>query len=144
MDGEEFDSCVGRRKPPWLSVNVRVLDGAGRLLKAGRDLAALRDEFRATSGGSTFAEAAPDFAWERVGVRQWDFAAWPVETTVRSGRLQLRAYPGIQDEGASVRLHLFTTEGGARRASRAGIVRLAALAAAAAARTGAPAVGVGP
>jgi len=114
--------------PPWLSVNVRVLDGAGRLLKAGRDLAALRDEFRATSGGSAFAEAAPDFAWERVGVRQWDFAAWPVETTVRSGRLQLRAYPGIQDEGASVRLHLFTTEGAARRASRAGIVRLAALA----------------
>ena len=114
--------------PPWLSVNLRVLDAAGRLLKSSRDLTVLRDEFRATTGSSTFAEAAPDFAWERVGVRQWDFAAWPVETTVRSGRLQLRAYPGIQDEGASVRLHLFTTEGGARRASRAGIVRLAALA----------------
>ncbi len=113
--------------PPWLSINLRVLDGAGKLLKTGRDLAVLRDELRATSSGSTFAEVAPDFAWERVGVRQWDFAAWPVETTVRSGRLQLRAYPGIQDEGASVRLHLFTTEGGARRASRAGIVRLAAL-----------------
>ena len=114
--------------PPWLSVNLRVLDGAGKLLRAGRDLAILRDELRATSGSSNFTEAAPDFAWERVGVRQWDFTTWPVETTVRSGRLQLRAYPGIQDEGASVRLHLFTTEGGARRASRAGIVRLAALA----------------
>ena len=114
--------------PPWLSVNLQVLDGAGRLLKAGRDLSALRDEFRTTSGRSSFAETAPDFAWARVGVRQWDFADWPVETTIRSGRLQLRAYPGIQDEGASVRLHLFTTEGGARRASRAGIVRLAALA----------------
>ena len=114
--------------PPWLSVNLRVLDGAGKLLRAGRDLAILRDELRATSGSSNFMEVAPDFAWERVGVRQWDFATWPVETTVRSGRLQLRAYPGIQDEGASVRLHLFTTEGGARRASRAGIVRLAALA----------------
>ncbi len=114
--------------PPWLSVNLRVLDGAGKLLKAGRDLSVLRDELRAASGAATFTAAAQDFAWERVGVRQWDFAAWPVETTVRSGRLQLRAYPGIQDEGASVRLHLFTTEGGARRASRAGIVRLAALA----------------
>ncbi len=114
--------------PPWLSLNLRVLDGAGKLLKAGRDLALLRDELRATTGGSNFKAAVPDFAWERVGVRQWDFATWPVETTVRSGRLQLRAYPGIQDEGASVRLHLFTTEGGARRASRAGIVRLAALA----------------
>ncbi len=124
----EAGQVVAVALPPWLSINLRVLDGAGKLLKAGRDLAALRDELRATSGGSTFAEAAPDFAWERVGVRQWDFAAWPVETTVRSGRLQLRAYPGIQDEGASVRLHLFTTEGGARRASRAGVVRLAALA----------------
>jgi ATP-dependent helicase HrpA len=114
--------------PPWLSVNLRVLDVAGKLLKVGRDLAILRDELRATSGSSSFTEVAPDFAWERVGVRQWDFATWPVETLVRSGRLQLRAYPGIQDEGASVRLHLFTTEGGARRASRAGIVRLAALA----------------
>ena len=114
--------------PPWLSVNLRVLDAAGRLLKASRDLTTLRDELRTSAGGSMFAAAAPDFAWERVGVRQWDFAAWPVETTVRSGRLQLRAYPGIQDEGASVRLHLFTTEGAARRASRGGVVRLAALA----------------
>jgi ATP-dependent helicase HrpA len=113
---------------PWLSFNFRVLDGAGRLLKASRDFASLRDELRSGAASAGFTPSAADFKWERVGVRQWDFDEWPVETTVRSGRLQLRAYPGIQDEGASVRLHLFTTEGGARRASRAGIVRLAALA----------------
>jgi ATP-dependent helicase HrpA len=113
---------------PWLSVNLRVLDSSGRLLRSSRDVAALREDLRPEGTSNAFTAAAADFSWERVGVRQWDFAEWPVETTVRSGRLQLRAYPGIQDEGASVRLHLFTTEGGARRASRAGIVRLAALA----------------
>jgi ATP-dependent helicase HrpA len=114
--------------PPWLCFNLRVLDGAGRVLRSSRDLLSLRDELRAGATDAHFAPAASDFKWERVGVRQWDFDEWPHETTMRSGRLQLRAFPGIQDEGASVRLHLFTTEGGARRASRAGIVRLAALA----------------
>ncbi len=113
---------------PWLSVNLRVLDAAGRLLRTSRDLAALRDDMRTGAASVAFTPAVADFEWERVGVRRWDFAEWPVETTVRSGRLQLRAFPGIQDDGASVRLHLFTTEGGAQRASRAGIVRLAALA----------------
>ncbi len=114
---------------PWLSVNIRVLDEAGRLLRAGRDVYGLRDEIRQGTGGATFTHpATEDRKWERVGVRHWDFDEWPLETTIRSGRLQLRAYPGIQDEGASVRLHLFTTAGGAMRASRAGIVRLAALA----------------
>jgi ATP-dependent helicase HrpA len=73
--------------PPWLSFNLRLLDGAGQVLKASRDVAVLRDEFRATSGGALLSQAAADFAWERVGVRQWDFADWPVETTVRSGRI---------------------------------------------------------
>jgi ATP-dependent helicase HrpA len=114
--------------PPWLRFNLRVLDGAGRVLKMSRDLMSLRDELRPGTAGAGFVSTATDLRWERVGVRQWDFEEWPHETTIRSGRLQLRAYPGIQDEGASVRLHLFTTEGGARRASRAGIVRLAALA----------------
>ena len=114
--------------PPWLNVNIRVLDGSGRLMRVGRDIAALRDELRHGPGGASLVSPAADVHWERVGVRQWDFAEWPAETTVRSGRLQLKAYPGLQDEGSSVRLHLFTTEGAARRASRAGVVRLAALA----------------
>jgi ATP-dependent helicase HrpA len=112
--------------PPWLSFNLRVVDQAGKIVRASRDLAALRDELRSKSSGTVFGVATS--GWERVGVRRWDFETWPAETTVTSGRLQLRAYPGLQDDGASVRLHLFTTPGAAGRASRAGIVRLAALA----------------
>jgi ATP-dependent helicase HrpA len=95
-------------------------------VRVSRNLGALRDELRSKTSGVAFVESAT--AWERVGVRTWDFDTWPAEATVQSGRLQLRAYPGLQDDGASVRLHLFTTAGAARRASRAGIIRLAALA----------------
>jgi ATP-dependent helicase HrpA len=42
--------------------------------------------------------------------------------------LQLRAYPGLQDEGTSVRLHLFTSATVAERATHGGLLRLAALA----------------
>jgi ATP-dependent helicase HrpA len=66
--------------------------------------------------------------WERSGVRTWDFGELPAEATVRSGALRLRAYPGIQDDGSSVRLRLFTSESAARRATRDGLLRLAALA----------------
>ena len=112
--------------PPWLRFNLRVVDPRGHVVAEGRDLHALHDELRPQLGAVAFAESAT--AWERVGVRAWDFDVWPAETVVHSGRLRLRAYPGLQDEGASVRLHLFASEGGARRASRAGVVRLAALA----------------
>jgi ATP-dependent helicase HrpA len=112
--------------PPWLRFNLRVVDPRGHVLAEGRDLPALHDELRPQL--KTVAFAGSSLAWERVGVRAWDFDVWPEEATVHSGRLRLRAYPGLQDEGASVRLHLFASEGGARRASRAGVVRLAALA----------------
>ena len=58
----------------------------------------------------------------------WDFEDIPDEVTVRSSGLRLRAFPGVQDEGSSVRLHLFTSAAAAERATRGGLLRLAALA----------------
>jgi ATP-dependent helicase HrpA len=112
--------------PPWLHVNVRVLDHAGRPLRTSRDLASLRDELRGKAGASAFAESRT--AWERVGVRSWDFGDLPEALLLRSGGLQLRAFPGLQDDGSSVRLHLFTSADAARSSTRQGLVRLAALA----------------
>jgi ATP-dependent helicase HrpA len=114
------------RLPPWLQFNIRVLDHAGHVLGSSRELAALREEFRAHVGSSAFAQSRP--GWERTGVRRWDFGDLPAEIALRSAGLQLRAFPGVQDDGTSVRLRLFTTAAAARRASRQGIVRLAALA----------------
>ncbi len=112
--------------PPWLQFNVRVVDHGGHALRSSRDLAALREEFRAHVGSSIFAQAKPD--WERTGLRAWDFGDLPAEIALRSAGVQLRAYPGLQDDGASVRLRLFSSAAAAQRATRRGVVRLAALA----------------
>jgi len=112
--------------PPWLSFNLRVLDAAGKPLRESRDLRALREELRSRSGVSSFAQLSD--LTERAGIRRWDFGDLPIETTVRSGALRLRAFPGLQDEGTSVRLRLYTNEATARRATRGGLLRLAALA----------------
>jgi ATP-dependent helicase HrpA len=112
--------------PPWLSFNLRVLDHAGRPLRSSRDIAALRDEFRTHAGASAFAAAGP--GWERTGVRAWDFGDLPAELILHTSGLQLRAYPGLQDDGAAVRLRVFTSRAASERATRQGLVRLAALA----------------
>jgi ATP-dependent helicase HrpA len=113
--------------PPWLRFNLRVRDGNGRLLREGRDLAALRDDLR---GRTLAAGLAGEDArrWERSGLRDWDFGALPVEVSVRQGELQLRAWPGLEDEGGSVRLRLFASRAAAERATAGGVLRLAALA----------------
>jgi ATP-dependent helicase HrpA len=112
--------------PPWLRFNLRVVDADGRVLREGRNLQALREEFRISAGAATFNEPAHD--WERSGLRSWDFGDLPPEVEVRSGGLRLRAYPGLEDQGTGVRLRLYTSAAAAERATRAGLVRLAALA----------------
>jgi len=112
--------------PPWLKFNVRLLDVNGKRLRESRDLEALREEFRSRVGATAFDESPPH--WDRRGVRGWDFGDLPGEVAIRSGALRLRAFPGVEDEGASVRLRLYTTQAAARRATRAGLQRLAALA----------------
>lgn len=112
--------------PPWLRFNLRLLDAHGKRLRESRDLDALREEFRSRAGASAFDESLG--AWDRRGVRSWDFGDLPGETSIRSGALRLRAFPGLEDEGTSVRLRLFTSQSAARRATRDGLLRLAVLA----------------
>jgi ATP-dependent helicase HrpA len=112
--------------PPWLRMNVRVLDERGQELRRGRDLEALRQELRIQSGRAARPDAA--HGWEREGVRRWDFGDLPAELRVASGRVTLRMFPGIEDAGTAVRLRLYPTQEMADAATRHGVVRLAALA----------------
>jgi ATP-dependent helicase HrpA len=111
---------------PWLRFNLRVVDAAGHVLRESRELQALREEFRIRVGAAPFGEPAHE--WERRGMRSWDFGELPHEVTIRNAGLRLRAYPGLEDEGTSVRLHLYPSAAAAARATRGGLVRLAALA----------------
>ncbi|MGI9245584.1 MAG: DUF3418 domain-containing protein, partial [Steroidobacteraceae bacterium] len=112
--------------PAWLRFNLRVVDASGRVLHESRDLDILHDELRSQIGATPFGGSVHE--WERAGVRTWDFGSVPEEVRIRSGSLRLRAYPGLKDEDASVRLRLFTSPLAARRSSYDGLVRHAALA----------------
>jgi ATP-dependent helicase HrpA len=111
---------------PWLRVNLRILDHAGREIAHGRDLEVLRRELRTDTIRALRPAAAQ--AWEREGLRRWDFGDLPEELQVPSGGVSLRLFPGLEDESSTVRLRLFPGAADARRATRKGVVRLAALA----------------
>ncbi len=112
--------------PLHLRFALRVLDAGGHELRRGRNLEVLRRELRVEAQRER--EAAPAHAWEREGVRRWDFGDIPAELRVESGGVTLRVFPAVEDARSSVRLRLCADAGQARSLTHDGIVRLAALA----------------
>ena len=63
-------------------------------------------------------------AFERSGIRRWDFGDLPESLAfVRDGR-SVTGYPTLVDEGESVALKLYDTKAAAEAATRAAVVRL--------------------
>jgi len=112
--------------PPWLRMNLRVLDAEGREIRRGRELEALRQELRVRAARAARPEAAQ--GWERDGVRRWDFGELPDELRIATGRVTLRMFPGLEDTGNAVRLRLYPSPAAAQAATGHGVMRLAALA----------------
>ena len=69
--------------PAHLRVNVRVVDAAGDELAMDRDLRALRERL-GEAAQLSFAAEGP--AFERKGLRQWDFGELPETLTTRTRR----------------------------------------------------------
>jgi len=107
--------------PAHLQVEIRVVDGAGAELAAGRELAALRVQL-GEAAQLSFAEAGPSL--ERRGLKVWDFGDLPETLTmVRQGQ-RFTGYPALVDDGDSVSIALIDTPAAAAAAMRAGVVRL--------------------
>ena len=111
--------------PPWLRMNLRVVDSSGHVLASGRDLALLR---RTLGEAAVRRHAAVDDSWQRDGVRRWDFGPLPGTLTVQSGGYTLRMYPTVEDRGSTVSLGLHPRAEAASGLTRGGLIRLAALA----------------
>ncbi len=107
--------------PPHLTVNVVVVDEAGRELGAGRNLPELRGKL-GDAAQLSFAAADPSF--ERRNLTRWDFGDLPESLTLTRGGRALIGYPSLVDEGASVCLALLDTAPAAEASTRAGVVRL--------------------
>ena len=111
----------GASIPAHLQMNVRVVDGAGTELAQGRDLALLREQL-GEAAQLSFAAGAP--AFERNGIRRWDFGDLPESLAiVRDGR-SVTGYPTLVNEDGSVALRLYDTKDAADTATRAAVVAL--------------------
>ncbi len=106
--------------PPHLRVTFQVTDD-GKVVAAGKDLAALQRQLRPKVRATLSARAA---SLARTGLTTWDFG--PLPRVFADG--EVRAYPALRDAGAAVDIRLYETAGAAARAMRAGTRRLVLLA----------------
>ena len=104
------------RLPAHLRIGFRVTD-SGRVLAAGKDLAALREQLRPRLQAA-LAEAGRDIT--RNGITHWDLGTLPREFS----HGQILAYPALADAGDSADVRLFDTREQADAAMLAGTRRL--------------------
>jgi ATP-dependent helicase HrpA len=110
------------RLPPHLSMNFRVVDGAGRPVAMARELPRLRGEL-----GQEIDRRLSELTsspWIRSGLTDWDFGELPlrVEVSIRGHRLL--AHPALVEQGDAAGLRLFALPDAANQAMPAGLRRL--------------------
>ncbi len=132
--------------PPHLFMNLRVVDGHGRQLGMGRDLAALKAELgrEARSAFQALAalklEAAAPSPPARAAapvtaaavpppapITAWTFGALPELMELRKGGQTLVGFPALVDRGTHVEIEVFDEPEVAAARHRAGLRRLVAL-----------------
>ena len=112
------------RLPPHLRMKIRVIDGGGRTVIEGRNLAAIREHL-----GDQAAPPPPaESPWHRDGITRWDFGPLPEHVDLPYGGLTLTRHPAVVDAHRSVSLRLLETQVEASRLTRMGVLRLFALA----------------
>ncbi|HMY41073.1 MAG TPA: DUF3418 domain-containing protein, partial [Marinagarivorans sp.] len=132
---EELQRLAGEKLPaevwadididPFYVMNIKVMDDQNRLIAQGRDLADLRLKYRANVQQSL--QTAGDQV-ERSGITRWDFGVLEAESTLMRGKVRIRAYPALIDQGASLDLKLLDNPLEAAWLSAKGLSRLALLA----------------
>ncbi len=109
------------RVPAFLKMTYRIEDEDGRVLAEGKDLDRLRDEVRPATRANLSAVAG---GLERHGLRTWEVGTLPKVVQERREGYEVRAYPALVDEGASVGVQLFETPDEQAAAMWAGARRL--------------------
>ena len=123
------DAWQPERLDAFYSANFRLEDESGALVDQGRDLAALKRQYRDTVRASL---REPDgggrdgSGLEVAGLKRWALETLPEAVTLTRGGLRVTAYPGLVDEGDSAAVRLFDTPAAAAEHTRLGLLRLAA------------------
>ena len=107
--------------PGHLAMSVAVSQGE-TIVERGRDFELLRFKY-AQEAEESFRVMARS-SYERSGLTDWTFGPLERHVDTQFQGMRVRGYPGLQDQGQSVRLRLFETRARAERASRGGLRRL--------------------
>ncbi len=119
------DAWQLEKVPSHLRPSFRVLDPAGSELETGKDLDTLKRKLHIAAGSAVSAAAAQ---FERTGLTTWDFGELPrLFTQARAGH-EVRGYPALVDEGATVAVKVVATEAEQAETTRLGTRRLLMLA----------------
>ncbi len=113
--------------PDHLRMRFRIIGDDGKILAEDRNLASLRDTFRAQAEASFRQLATHHF--ERECVTAWDFGALPKQVELPGKGVTVVAYPALLDEPPGrVALRVFESHDRAIVAHRSGLRRLFVLA----------------
>jgi len=109
--------------PPHLLMRFEVVDERGRPLRAGRDLAALRQQVGERVRSRL--QQRPETTIERDQIKRWDFGDLPERVEVRRAGMTLRGYPALTEQAdGSLSIRLHETPQAAATAGARGAVRL--------------------
>jgi len=108
--------------PAHLRMRFELVDEAGRVVAAGRDLAALQAR-HGEAASAAFAGAA-GAGLERSGLRGWDFGALPERVEVERAGVRVVGWPALVEAGRGVDLRVLDSPRAASRAMPAGLTRL--------------------
>ncbi len=105
--------------PAHLRMRIEILDEAGEMVAAGRDLDALRAQFGSRAQQLFMRDQGSQF--ERNDITCWDFGDLPDTVTTPSG---IKAWPALTDQGGSCGLRLFDDPDEAWQSHQAGLLIL--------------------
>lgn len=104
--------------------NIKVVDDKGKTIASQRNLAELREQYRAQVQQNIQSAAT---TIERDGIESWDFSTFEPVVTLRRSGINIRAYAALVDKRDSVALQIIDNPLQASVLSRRGIARLIAL-----------------
>jgi len=109
------------RLPPHLRMTFSVEDDDGKVIAAGKDLSALRDQVRPKLRAAL---AAATRKLERTGQTTWTFGTIPRAVALPGTGQTVRAYPSLVDEGETVGLRALESPEAQALNMRRGLRRL--------------------
>jgi len=106
-------------------MRYEIIDEAGKTIKAGRDLASLKESISYTASANLSKVGTKKSGIERAGLKTWDFETLPESTVVDMSGMKIKAWPALVDEGDSVAIKLFDSMEKAQQQN--GLLRLVLL-----------------